>query len=55
VHLVTQIDEEEEREPRTADNAPAAAPSTVLQRVLDGHVERRVALEEKLGTSHCVD
>ena len=52
IHIVSQVDTETSAENSTgAEGKKEAGAQTALQRVLDGHVERRKALRERTGTS----
>lgn len=52
IHIVSQVDTETSPDNTTgAEGKKEAVAQTALQRVLDGHVERRKALRERAGTS----
>jgi ATP-binding cassette subfamily F protein 3 len=48
IHIVSQVDTEPAPD---EEKKEAASAQTALQRVLDGHVERRKALKERAGTT----
>lgn len=52
IHIVSQVDTEPPRDDEAgAEGKKEVGTQTALQRVLDGHVERRKALKERAGAS----